>query len=213
MEAKSIKELLENGWLYINGIFELNSFKKILQDYTKSEFDIVENILSPHKIGDKILTLSKIYGLDQFPFHTDGAQYTIPPRYIVLENKSEDEEIANTNLIDGFKVSAGQENLFYNSIFEIQGNGFKELTPIINCRKIDKEKILRFNPEIMISVIKRKKTILNNLINNYPRIKIKWHSNDYLVIDNWRMLHSRDEVNVNSKRKIRRLSFYIKNYE
>jgi hypothetical protein len=205
-----IEQIENNGWFFGEGDLSDNEFLIILRKYTNNDFFIKSNILVPEKLSDSKITLSKIYGLNAYPFHNDGVQNKIPPRFLVLKLKSDEKNVAKTFLIDGYKLASNNQSLFYHSIFNINGNGFKELTPLINER-INGKKILRYNPVIMDSIIRKKKTELEQLINNSKKITIDWLPRTFLVIDNWRMLHSRDSVNnPEKKRIIERIEFYNK---
>lgn len=46
--------------------------------------DIVNKLTPRHKIKSKNNTYSTIFGLDEFPYHTDLAHYTLPPNYLML---------------------------------------------------------------------------------------------------------------------------------
>jgi len=206
-----IEALKNKGWFF--GTDEISS-ENILSDinyYTGFEYFSKTNILTPDKVSSAKLSLSKIYGLNSYPFHTDGAQYEIPPRFLLLINKTKGDNKTKTLLKDGLHLSENNKPLFYNSIFQIRGNGFKELSPIVNNRKIKEHSILRYNPVIMDSIIKKKKVEINKTIESAKEIEISWLPKSYLVIDNWRMLHSRTAVEeTENSRIIERTEFYIK---
>ncbi|GAA4027205.1 hypothetical protein GCM10022386_08220 [Flavobacterium cheonhonense] len=205
-----IEEIEKNGWFFGNGDFSDNELLSIFQKNTDDSFSIKKNTLTPNKSSDSRITLSKIYGLNAFPFHNDGVQNKIPPKFIVLKLKSSEIEVAKTFLLDGFELALNNQNIFYHSIFNINGNGFKEITPLIN-KRINGKKMLRYNPVIMDSVIKKKKVELEQIINNSSKIEINWKPKSFLIIDNWRILHSRDSItNLNKERIIERIEFYYK---
>ncbi|MRX41363.1 hypothetical protein GJU43_18905 [Flavobacterium sp. LC2016-23] len=204
-----IEEIEKKGWFFGIGNLSNDEFLSILQANTNDTFSIKTNTLTPNKSSNSRITLSKIYGLNAFPFHNDGVQNKIPPRFIVLKLKSSEIEVAKTFLLDGFKLALNNPNIFYHSIFNINGNGFKELTPLINERIIGK-KILRYNPVIMDSILKKKKVELEQLIRNSSKIEINWKPKSFLIIDNWRILHSRDSItDQNKERIIERIEFYL----
>ncbi len=203
-----INEIENNGWFLGNGDFSLDEVLLTFQRYTKQTFTIKNNTLTPNKFNSSKITLSKIYGLNAFPFHNDGVQNKTPPRFIILQLKSDEIGVAKTFLLDGFELALKNQNIFYHSIFEINGNGFKELTPLINER-INGKKMLRYNPVIMDSIIKKKKVELEQLLSNSIKIEIEWKPKSFLIIDNWRVLHSRESIdNPTKKRIIERIEFY-----
>ena len=207
--VEMIEEIEKKGWFFGSGNLSNDEFLSIFQKKTNDTFFIKTNTLTPNKFSNSKTTLSKIYGLNAFPFHNDGVQNKIPPRFIVLKLKSIEIEVAKTFLLDGFELAMNNPNIFYHSIFNINGNGFKELTPLINERIIGK-KILRYNPVIMDSILKNKKVELEELIRNSSKIEINWKPKSFLIIDNWRILHSRDSItDPNKERIIERIEFYL----
>ncbi|MEN9908613.1 MAG: hypothetical protein RLZZ540_1762 [Bacteroidota bacterium] len=204
------EEIEENGWFFGKGDLSNNELLSFFQNYTNEDFLIKANTLIPNKFSHSRITLSKIYGLNAYPFHNDGVQNKIPPRFIVLKFKSKEIDVAKTFLLDSYKLALNNQTVFYHSVFNINGNGFKELTPLINER-INGKKMLRYNPVIMDSLIKKKKIELEELINSSSKIIINWIPKSFLIIDNWRMLHSRDSIsNPNKERIIERIEFYYK---
>jgi len=206
-------EVLKNkGWYFGTNEISLEKIQDEITSFTNFDYFLKTNILTPNKISSAKLSLSKIYGFNSYPFHTDGVQYEIPPRFLLLINKTIGHNETKTLLKDGFSLAESNKSLFFNSIFKIRGNGFKELSPIINKRKVKEHSILRYNPVIMDSIIKKKKIEINKVIKGTKEIEITWLPKSYLVIDNWRMLHSRTEITKSENlRAIERTEFYIKN--
>lgn len=203
-----INQIIKDGWYFGEDYSLIDVFTKNIEIQTK--FTAKSNILYPNKIDNSKISLSKLYGLNAFPFHTDGVQFEMPPKYLILNLLSSDVDIAKTLLIDGFQISQNAKSVFYNSIFLLRGNNFKEWTPLINSGKIKGELILRYNPVIMQPIIKKKEILLNQILEESPKIEIDWKPNSYLIIDNWRMLHAREAIkNTTNSRVIQRTELYI----
>lgn len=205
-----IDNIINKGWHFCNDVLSIELFLKNITDFTGMNYAIQHNILTPNKESSAKYTLSQIYGFNKYPFHTDGAQHKIPPRYILLLNQTEGHNKTKTLLKDGLSIANLHKSLFFNSIFQINGNGFKELSPIVNNRKVKGQSIFRYNPVIMRSIIKKKKDDINHVIESAREIEIDWLPKGYLAIDNWRMLHSREAISENkNSRIIERVEFYI----
>ena len=130
-------------------------------------------------------TLSKFYGLDRFPPHTDYAHTEEPPHYLIF--RSREPRAARTTIYDSlgippemsrrgiFHLSTGR-NSFYTRFRQSAGD----------CT------FVRFN-----SVIMRPVDLAAGVLQQYileqmdPAIIIDWKINYMAIIDNWRMLHGR----------------------
>lgn len=205
-----IETLVKQGWFFGSCDISIENFQEKISTFTGMNYSQQRIILTPNKVSTAKLSLSKIYGLNAYPFHTDGVQHKIPPRYILLLDKNEVQNKTKTILKDGLTMASLNKPLFYNSIFQIKGNGFRELSPIVSTRKVKGHSIFRYNPVIMDSVIKTKKVDINQAIEDTRGIEIAWFPKGLLAIDNWRMLHSREAINHFGKsRTIERIEFYI----
>lgn len=202
---------MKDGWIYVDNILPINKILDILE-LNSYNINIKNNELFQNKKSNAKLSLSKLFGDKEYPFHNDGVQYSIPPKFIVLQNNSVNLYKTKTLLIDGYKLSEIDKTLFYNSIFCIKGNnGFTERTPLLNTSKISNQKIFRYNPIIMKSIIGNKKDKVEDYIKNYSeKIEIEWLPHSTLIINNWQFLHSRTKnLDLNIKRELIRTEIYI----
>jgi hypothetical protein len=201
---------MKEGWLFMDKILTIEEIIKLL-DLSSKKIEIKTNELYQNKKSDSILSLSKLYKDNEYPFHNDGIQYQFPPKFIILQNKTDNSYKTKTLLIDGLELAKVNSYLFYNSIFTINGNnGFKEKTTIINTSKLLGEKIVRFNPVIMHSNMLHKKELIEECIRNYKEIiEINWRPNSTLIVNNWRFLHSRTKnMDLDIKRELIRTEIY-----
>lgn len=202
---------MKEGWIYIDEILSIEEIIKEL-NLNIDNVNIKTTELFQNKKSTAKISLSRLFKDNEYPFHNDGVQYPLPPKFIVLQNKTNNNYKTKTLLIDGYKLSEMDKLLFYNSIFKIKGNhGFIERTPILNTNKVPNEKIFRYNPIIMSPIIEHKKEKIEECINNYKeKIEIEWTPNSTLIINNWRILHSRTKnLDLNIKRELIRTEVYI----
>lgn len=204
-----ISELVEKGWVYFETDWSVNRIINHLQNESNSLFDYKQTILTPNKESEARVSLSKLFGNSRYPFHTDGVQHKIPPKYLVLKYIGSYKSRTRTILTDGYKLAEQHNLMFYHSIFYIRGNWHREFTPLVNRRISKDASILRYNPVIMDSLIPRKKVELERLIGFSDKVFIEWIAYSVLIVDNWRMLHSREELkDLDELRKLQRFELY-----
>jgi hypothetical protein len=160
------------------------------EQYTLEHSDLRPNLDS----GKYQHSLSKEYGLNAFPFHTDGAQRLKPPRWIILQYKGLIDSKSATTVLDTLKLQTEEayEDFFFNEIYLVSGGKIPFLTSVVN--KIQyKTPILRWNSLLMKKV--NSKRFRNEIILNQScDERIEWSIGKTLIIDNWRVLHAREPV-------------------
>jgi alpha-ketoglutarate-dependent taurine dioxygenase len=185
------------GWLTISSFEEpLENIKNALcENSGRTAVRIEHEILQPKKSNDTThFSLSSEYGLDNFPLHTDGAQYSIPPRYMILRAKTDSETgttIANAQLLKKLNLWEIIETTTWIVKADI-GNIY---TSLFNRHIVEGCEVLRYNKQIMRCLNnKRKSEQVEDAIQNLPIETINWRKNTTLVIDNWKLLHGREQV-------------------
>lgn len=209
--------MLELGDLEHDGV--------VIVDDVRSRAELIELAKSvgeirPHPNGEDIFTLkssdgrkslpgtlSKIYGLSEFPFHTDTAFWGVPARYVVMGmfRKSQ----CTTNYISlsdiagvvssDFRAEA-EKSIYLVKTFE----GCKYTSPVF-CR--NGVLGIRFDPNVMEPANGHAKKFHGELLAAVDAIeprKVHWDGNKAIVFDNWKNLHSRSAVN-NEMREIFRI--------
>ncbi len=144
-------------------------------------------------------SLSSIHGLNRFPFHTDGAHKLIPPRFLAFRYVGTTKIPEPTLLIDfNSKLLSSAENYFINNRIWKINNGFKIFYRSIRNHKFN---FIRLDYGCMKLVDKRKEDeeIMTNIISKFKVIEIHWKRNKIMIVDNWRMMHSRPTINPKNK--------------
>lgn len=155
-------------------------------------------------------TYSGIYGLDRFPFHTDLAHWSIPPRYILLRCLIGYVDVA-TLLLDGRSIvdTLGLETLT-RAIFKPRRPQEGVLTLLRLCEPVGDGYYLRWD-ETFIKPASKVAEVVQRRIGEYlfessPSSIAMSRPGDTLLIDNWRMLHSRSAIPAGREdRKIQRI--------
>jgi len=198
-----------NGYMELNEITVAEILILLKQQYFKMK--VTEHLLLPNKLNSNYaITLSKIYGVNPFPYHTDGANNISPPKYIILENLSKVDTLTNTiicpfdlkllfkekpSLKDELFIILNGRNSFYSTILTERNNGLN---------------FIRWNPLIMKSISNIPFDI-NNIINDNLITKINWNVGKVVIVDNWRCVHARSKLDLISMkhRLIKRYSVFI----
>jgi hypothetical protein len=143
-------------------------------------------------------TYSGIYGLGQFPFHTDLAHWREPPRYIMLRCVIGFEEVP-TFVADGLKlVNIVGPNLLARALVQPRRpiNGKLPLLRIYQPK--DTASVLRWDEIFFRPVSRMGKsgvTLFREALDTCTPARIVLAlPGDTLIIDNWRVLHGRSSI-------------------
>lgn len=146
-------------------------------------------------------SLSALYGLSAFPFHTDGAHKLTPPRLLAFRYIGTSANPEPTLLLDfnSRKLNSKEEYFLNNRIWKIH-DGRKVFYRSI---KNPQSRFLRLDTGCMTLTdnTDEDKEFLRDLINKFDTIRISWKLNKTLIVDNWRMLHSRPQISLINKDK------------
>lgn len=145
-------------------------------------------------------TTSAIYGLGAFPPHTDMAHWPLPPRYLVMRARNIPANVP-TLLIDSRKLKLDDQlqSLWRRTVWKVS----KVRHPYLCSMFFEHHGItgLRWDTctmspygNVAAQIVDTAYTAFQNLLDTNP-IEIAWKSpHEILIVDNWRMLHSRSAV-------------------
>jgi alpha-ketoglutarate-dependent taurine dioxygenase len=157
-------------------------------------------------------TYSGNFGLGAFPLHTDLAHWARPPRYLMLRFSRGDAN-TQTQIVDGSLVI---ETLGSSVLARCLARprrpmkGALQLLPIWQASFEPNQEFIRWDSiylkpanEFALAVFRRVDECLSCI---QPVAKVLLNKGDTLLLDNWRVLHGRSQVqNLESPRKIHRL--------
>jgi L-asparagine oxygenase len=159
------------------------------------------SIIMPHEtLSARRNTTSALYGLGAFPLHTDMAHWPLPPRYIVMRARNSTQNIP-TLLIDSTEIKLDQSSLssWRRAVWRVS----KVRHPFLCSMYFEHHRRLGIRWDfctmspygtLATEIVDRVYREFENL-SNTQAIAITWEStDDILVIDNWRMLHSRPAI-------------------
>lgn len=138
-------------------------------------------------------SLSRKYGLEALPLHNDTAHFPTPCRYVVLGCEEPGEVPSPTVLLDSKSLQLTKFELsrIYSTPFFIM-NGRRSFYSSIRSKS---RKFVRFDPGCMHPVSEEGREAMNIFgkdRNKKSLVYICWTKNSILVIDNWRVLHGRE---------------------
>lgn len=218
-KSKIISEVDFFGFSFIKEINSITSTLDFAQSIgtiynIENDFLNIKNIqeLTPKNESESSSSrYSGVYGMSAFPFHTDLAHFIHPPRYIILRCIKGHPEV-HTELLHTsyFENKLGKKNLNF-SLVKSRKNQPKKPAYLMP---------LRFNHNDIHAF--RWDTLFLEPVNEYAKksyenfIDTDWSNNkisicltnynDVLIIDNWKMLHSRTSAPESAKnRKIERI--------
>jgi alpha-ketoglutarate-dependent taurine dioxygenase len=151
----------------------------------------VIDVLTPRRERDaRPNTISAHYGLEQFPWHSDGAVDKDPPRYVLMRADTVAADSATTEILDLRSLGKGETLKKYSRLsLLVSARNFTYIAPFVMrrngiiCAKWDP---LRATP-----TGKRAAEFLSEVPAAPPTAVHHWQPSDVLIIDNWRCLHRR----------------------
>jgi len=198
-------EVVENqGWALVSCTSDRVQFLSIasrLGKLVQTHASSYITTLAPFDSGSaRPNTASSLYGLDQFPMHTDFAHWPNPPRFLLFRSVGETSSIP-TCILDSRRLNL-DSNLgldLKRAVWRVTrvSRQFLCSASIAHSGK----HYLRWDPSVMVpygdvatKIQPKLKHLLNEVGNCYSET-ILWKNNQQvLILDNWRMLHSRPAV-------------------
>jgi hypothetical protein len=149
-------------------------------------------------------SLSAIYGLGSFPFHTDAASHRVPPRYLLMRLADGVSSTTPTLLVDADPRSfcLHDSKVLMRERWLVRGGlGRTFYAPVLD----PSQRFLRFDTGCMSppsGTVLRGHEIIDRRLARTPPVAIEWATNVTLIADNWRVLHSRPGVALADERRI-----------
>jgi L-asparagine oxygenase len=160
--------------------------------------DPVHSLIPVEKDNSTPNTYSGIYGLQQFPFHTDFAHWRYPPRYLMLRCIVGFEDVP-TLLIDGLQLIRGVGKISLSRALVRPRRPVRGTIPLLRLyQSKDADSLIRWD-DVFIRPASRMgefgMAAVRESIGRCRPVPIPLaNAADTLVIDNWRMLHSRSPI-------------------
>jgi len=143
-------------------------------------------------------TYSGIYGMRQFPFHTDLAHWKQPPRYLMLRCIRGYPQVP-TLLIDGKEVvKAVSQDVLSRAVVKARRPQAGSIPLLRLYEQVKDEYLLRWDQTFLQptnSLAKIARQRVAQILDELQPLQIALcQSGDTLLVDNWRMLHARSPI-------------------
>lgn len=205
------KELESKGIAVVNGIHseeELVTLAKSLGSIKLTANGSAVSILRPRTGRNSLKgAFSQVYGLSPFPLHTDTAFLSVPVRYLVFGMVGSSscattyihfDEICKASKAD--LMSVAKQAIYLSDTFE-------ERKYIGAAFTHNGKSGIRFDVNVMrpMNAHARKfHECISHALSSLPVNRIVWSGNRAVIIDNWRILHGREEA-INEDRQMFRI--------
>jgi len=211
-----MKNEIENKGYWIGEIESKEMFLQIGQELgelsiSRSDGNILDELIPKIKTETKRNSLSKMFGFNDFPYHTDCAYQKNPPRYIALRYVGNEASKTPTKMkCFNYNLLNEEEKYFVTNKMWFVTNGIGSFYSTI-CAKIGNNEFqVRYDPVCMrlVDNHKKLKEKWNVILDKFREEEVYWTKNKTLILDNWKMLHARGSVLLKEKatRKIQRLN-------
>jgi hypothetical protein len=139
-------------------------------------------------------TMSAIIGMDAQPMHTDGANRSLPPRFLVFECLNAGEAPCPTNIwvLNLGLLNRCKPRELQRTGWVSQHAGVRFYCDVLN--KVDGLPYVRFDPLCMTHPDPELPAIASETLHRYSQLhRVDWIEGSILAIDNWRCLHARGD--------------------
>lgn len=209
------EELFQNGYVRINRFSKEIATEDIsknigtiidVRKISPSSFaDNVQNLRPRDKEEFKSNTYSAIFGLDAFPAHSDYAHWQNPPRYMMLRCVL-GSPFVSTNLMQSTVILKEAYDIAVNAVAVPRR---KDVLHKICAMPLvfNKANILGFRWDSvflkpMNSSAKKIEGVVNSLFAECSKSIALVAPGEFVILDNWRMLHARSLVPTETKERL-----------
>ncbi|KFC19165.1 hypothetical protein [Chryseobacterium sp. FH1] len=156
---------------------------------------LIDNLIPVRKEEAHKQSISANFGTNAFPFHTDGAYFKIPPKFILLRYINGISNPTPTLVCNLKDITTTDKRILKHSVWKVKSRDLSFYSSILS----EDERIFRFDKCIMQPADSKNDNsiYLEQLISTLPKEQINWEINKTVVIDNWNYLHTRPEVKDN----------------
>jgi hypothetical protein len=161
--------------------------------------DAIHSLIPVEKNKSTPNTYSGIYGLQQFPLHTDFAHWRYPPRYLMLRCVVGFADVP-TLLIDGARLARDIGEILLSRALVQPRRPVQGTMPLLRLyqRSETTDSILRWDDVFIRPASKVGEigmaAMREGIWRSGPISIALANAADTLVIDNWRVLHSRSRI-------------------
>lgn len=149
-------------------------------------------------------SLSANFGINEFPFHTDGAYFKKPPKHILMRYIGSIDQPTPTIIGDLKYLDEDTMSELQFHVWKVKSRNSSFYSAILS----DDQEIYRYDSCIMQPVSKRLPLdFFQRIVDTTPKHTVTWELNKTIVIDNWTTVHKRLQVQKHeiNNRKLQRI--------
>lgn len=171
---------------------------------TRKRGPLIDYLAPTNRCAANPRSLSARYGLSQFPWHTDGAHWSMPPRYLIIGCLEANQQAAETLICEGRNFAALNSTTARSSVFRITNS----CNSFYATARDTSDRYYRYDPGCMTPVDVGAQDIMRAIDHQEPEDvhTIEWCAGSFLLLDNWRFLHSRAATIESAERKLLRVT-------
>jgi succinate dehydrogenase flavin-adding protein (antitoxin of CptAB toxin-antitoxin module) len=171
-----------------------------------------KQVLTPqHSSASTPNTYSGNYGCGEFPFHTDLAHWSAPPRYLALRCIVGTQDVATFLVESDHIISEFGRNELKRTLVQPRRTllGKRPLLRLLDVAETDQE-LFRWDMLFTQPATEYSKQVVSEIGKYLSTLSRKQFvlasKGDTMIVDNWRMIHGRTSVNQSSThRRIERV--------
>ena len=157
---------------------------------------IVQELQPTEPADAQTRSLSALHGTGAFPWHTDGAYFVSPPRFMLLRLATPQVCARPTFLlsIEDLQLSAAERAELQRAVYLVRrAGGGRFLTSILGTGDSSAGPAVRYDLGCMTPVreFEYSRPLMEAALTRSSGVAIEWAPCRVLVVDNWRCLHAR----------------------
>jgi len=171
---------------------------------TRRRGPLIDHLAPTNRCAANPRSLSARYGLSQFPWHTDGAHWSTPPRYLIIGCLEADQQAAETLICEGRNFAPLNSTVARSSVFRVTNS----CNSFYATARGTSDCFYRYDPGCMTPMDVGAREIMRAIDHEEPEDEhtIEWCAGMFLLLDNWRFLHRRAATIESAERKLLRVS-------
>lgn len=197
LDSEIVERLTHLGWAKVAGVSSVNALLKIATQLGRPipspSGELIKNIRPVSSIDAIPGTFSSRYGRGAFPFHTDTAFWTIPARYVLLRQEGDCRRETRIMTIDSlFRESSKVAAALQQSTWIVKTPGSARYCSMQFHH--NRRRGIRYDPACMIPANPSARLVdteMRRYTSTAPFDCAFWRPCQALLLDNWRVLHSR----------------------
>jgi hypothetical protein len=196
----AVKDALSRqGWVAIRGVRspEFVALARSLGAPRHRDGGVVERLRIRDRGDAPPRSLSGVHGRGAFPLHTDYAHRAIPPRYVLLRNASKGTvrpTIVAT--LEAMQRDQHATELLQRRMWIVRGGRGAFYAPVL----FGAGRFVRWDAECMSpsALAADALAVWVECLSRATAIRIEWTEDTAIILDNWRVMHGRDGVAIQS---------------